>query len=234
MDNETGTVNWTCSAAEAGMMRENESSKERQAKRRTVIVTSLGIGIFVLSICAALLMRYPEKRRQRRAIEIVKAYRLAPNERSMEQHFRSAAIEAGGKSVRWKARRVPGAPDEYEVKSMCLNESNQWGSWTFECRLDSGYVKPLGFTRLAEPKTNANGNGASDRTNAAAPHTGQVTAIAYSKDNPSAVMGSRIVHEGDTIDRVKVIKIERGKVHFEKNGRKWAQGVGVAPPSHWK
>ena len=91
-----------------------------------------------------------------------------------------------------------------------------------------------GFTKLERPKTNRVDCGVSGNTEATIPPKGQVTAIAYSIKKPSAVMDCRIVHEGDTIHRVKVIKIERGKVHFEKNGTKWTQVVGEAPESHWK
>lgn len=155
MNNEAETINSTWRPTEADIMRQDESSQERQAMKRTVILAFLGIGIYIAFYCVVLQMSYSENKLERRAVEMVNTYGFASN-------------------------------------------------------------------------------GISDSTDATKAPIGKVTAIAYSIDKPSAVMGCRVVHEGDTIHRVKVIKIEKGKVHFEKNGSKWAQGVGDAPESHWK
>lgn len=50
-----------------------------------------------------------------------------------------------------------------------------------------------------------------------------LTGILYSEDNPSAIIGGAIVKEGDMIDDVKVVKIRKNIVEFEKNGEKWTQ-----------
>jgi hypothetical protein len=51
---------------------------------------------------------------------------------------------------------------------------------------------------------------------------GLVTGICYSKDKPSAVINNKIiVHEGDTIDGVTIVKIYKDKVEFTKNGTNW-------------
>ena len=50
-----------------------------------------------------------------------------------------------------------------------------------------------------------------------------VTGILYSEDNPSAIIGGAIMREGDMIDDVKVVKIRKNIVEFEKNGEKWTQ-----------
>ncbi len=50
-----------------------------------------------------------------------------------------------------------------------------------------------------------------------------VTGILYSEDNPSAIIGGAIVREGDMIGDVKVVKIRKNIVEFEKNGEKWTQ-----------
>jgi hypothetical protein len=47
--------------------------------------------------------------------------------------------------------------------------------------------------------------------------------ILYSEDNPSALIGETIVAEGDIIDGVKVVKINKDTVEFEKDGEKWTQ-----------
>jgi len=52
-----------------------------------------------------------------------------------------------------------------------------------------------------------------------------VRSILYSEDNPSAVIGSRIVHEGEKIQGVSVIKINTDSVEFEMNGKRWTQMV---------
>jgi hypothetical protein len=62
-----------------------------------------------------------------------------------------------------------------------------------------------------------------------------VTAIFYSKSNPSAVIGDeRTVHEMDMIHGAKVVKIRGNEVEFEKNGRTWAQKVREKPPTYWR
>ena len=52
-----------------------------------------------------------------------------------------------------------------------------------------------------------------------------VKGILYSEDNPSAVIGNSIVHEGETIRGVSVIKISTDSVEFEMNGKRWTQKV---------
>jgi outer membrane biosynthesis protein TonB len=52
-----------------------------------------------------------------------------------------------------------------------------------------------------------------------------VKGILYSKDNPSAVIGSQIVHEGDKVLDVVIVKINEDSVEFEANGKKWTQKV---------
>lgn len=47
--------------------------------------------------------------------------------------------------------------------------------------------------------------------------------ILYSEDNPSALIGETVVAEGDIIDGVKVVKIHRDTVEFEKDGERWTQ-----------
>ena len=49
--------------------------------------------------------------------------------------------------------------------------------------------------------------------------------IVYSKDKPSAVIGSQIVYEGDTINGFTIVKINRDSIEFKKDGQKWQQNV---------
>lgn len=52
-----------------------------------------------------------------------------------------------------------------------------------------------------------------------------LTGILYAGDNSSAVVDGKIVHEGDTINGVKVIKIHEHEVEFERAGETWMQRV---------
>ncbi len=49
--------------------------------------------------------------------------------------------------------------------------------------------------------------------------------IVYSKDKPSAVIGTRIFYEGDEVNGMTIIKINRDSIEFEKDGEKWEQNV---------
>jgi len=52
-----------------------------------------------------------------------------------------------------------------------------------------------------------------------------VKGIVYSKDNPAAVIGNQIVHEGDKVLDVVIVKINENSVEFEANNKKWTQKV---------
>jgi hypothetical protein len=50
-----------------------------------------------------------------------------------------------------------------------------------------------------------------------------VTGILFSQDNPTAVIGTRIAHVGDTIAGATIVKIDLTTVEFEKDGKSWTQ-----------
>ena len=52
-----------------------------------------------------------------------------------------------------------------------------------------------------------------------------VKGIVYTEDNPSAVIGSQIVHEGEEIQGVTIVKISKDSVEFEMDGKRWTQKV---------
>jgi len=52
-----------------------------------------------------------------------------------------------------------------------------------------------------------------------------VKGILYTEDNPSAVIGNKIVREGDEVLGATIIKINENSVEFEINGKKWVQKV---------
>lgn len=64
--------------------------------------------------------------------------------------------------------------------------------------------------------------------------TGVVTAIVYNDENPSAVIDSRLVHQGDIINGVKVVGIYRDRVEFDRNGTRWTQKIRERPAKDWK
>lgn len=63
---------------------------------------------------------------------------------------------------------------------------------------------------------------------------GLVTGILYSRQDPSALIDGKIVRETGTIHGVKIVKIDRDKVEFDKDGRTWSQGVQETPNDYWK
>jgi hypothetical protein len=46
-----------------------------------------------------------------------------------------------------------------------------------------------------------------------------VTGIVYNRQNRSAIVRGRVVHEGDVVAGYKVVKIYKDKIEFEKNGK---------------
>jgi hypothetical protein len=52
-----------------------------------------------------------------------------------------------------------------------------------------------------------------------------VKGILYAEDNASAVIGNQIVHEGEKIRGVTVVKISQDSVEFEMNAKRWTQKV---------
>jgi len=48
------------------------------------------------------------------------------------------------------------------------------------------------------------------------------------------MVGSVFVREGDTIGDIKIVKIDKDKVEFEKNGKRWTQALNETPGSEWQ
>ena len=63
---------------------------------------------------------------------------------------------------------------------------------------------------------------------------GLVSGIVYSSEKSSAVIDNKIVHEGDELQGVSVVKIFKDKVVFQKNDNKWEQAVQQIPEAYWK
>jgi len=52
-----------------------------------------------------------------------------------------------------------------------------------------------------------------------------IKSIVYSEDSPSAVIGTRIVHEGEKVLGVTIVKINKDSVEFEADGKRWNQNI---------
>jgi hypothetical protein len=52
-----------------------------------------------------------------------------------------------------------------------------------------------------------------------------VRGIVWSQDNPVAIIGTQIVYQGQTVDGVKIVKISKDSVEFEKDGKTWTEKV---------
>jgi len=63
---------------------------------------------------------------------------------------------------------------------------------------------------------------------------GTLCGIVYGAKKRSALINRKIVHEGDIVLGVKIVKIDKRKVYFEKAGIKWQQKVGQAPQEYWQ
>ncbi len=63
---------------------------------------------------------------------------------------------------------------------------------------------------------------------------GLVTSIVCSPDKSSTVVDSKIMHEGEKIHGVTVVKIFKDRIVFEKNRNRWEQTVRQTPGAYWK
>jgi len=72
------------------------------------------------------------------------------------------------------------------------------------------------------PEQNTEQNGETNTENQALI---MIKDIVFSHDKPSAVIGSRIFYEGDEINGMTIIKINRDSIEFEKDGERWEQNV---------
>lgn len=104
------------------------------------------------------------------------------------------------------SRRITGLGTSVPVKAVASSDSKI--DWQFPQPYPTTLRDPMQFGQVAS-------------------ETGGliVKGIVYSEDNPSAVIGSQIVHQGDKILDVVIMKINENSVEFEANGKKWMQSV---------
>ncbi len=63
---------------------------------------------------------------------------------------------------------------------------------------------------------------------------GIITGILYVDEDSTILIDGQILRNGDTLYGVKVIKIYRKKVKFDKNGTQWEQRIRERPNPAWK
>ena len=63
---------------------------------------------------------------------------------------------------------------------------------------------------------------------------GIVNATAYVEKNWLAMVDDKVVHAGDTIDNVKILKIDAKQVQFKKNSQTWTQKLGENQEALWQ
>ena len=49
--------------------------------------------------------------------------------------------------------------------------------------------------------------------------------ILYSDDKPSAVIGDKIMYEGDSFNGIEIVKIRKTEVDFQRGDKSWTQQV---------
>lgn len=93
--------------------------------------------------------------------------------------------------------------------------------------LGAGYYVYIGKMKAAETKA------AQEQALQTPPEIGWVNGILYSEDNPSVVLDKDIVYEGQEVHGVKVVKVHKDKVEFEKKGKRWEQKLKEEPNKYW-
>ncbi|MFA5239553.1 MAG: hypothetical protein WC476_07605 [Phycisphaerae bacterium] len=63
---------------------------------------------------------------------------------------------------------------------------------------------------------------------------GVVMGILHNGKDSCALINHELIHEGDVTNGIKVIKIDRTEVEFEKGGQRWTQRVLAEPNPAWK
>jgi hypothetical protein len=72
---------------------------------------------------------------------------------------------------------------------------------------------------------NTQNEGQNETTSDTKAGTIDIRDIVYSKDKPSAVVGTHIVYVGDKINDITIVNIERDSVEFEKDGKRWVEKI---------
>jgi len=142
----------------------------------------------------------------------------------------------------WSIDYPPDVPEGFEEKgASALQKSAIYHSYTTEWARNC-VVYPGKLGNFAEDEKNSLEELVCDFINdyLAANPKGFVSLIhSYvgTKDNPAipwAVIRGQVFHEDDTVDGVKIVKIHKDKVEFEKDGKRWTQEEDETPGPGWK
>jgi len=63
---------------------------------------------------------------------------------------------------------------------------------------------------------------------------GMIEGILYASSGSAVVINDTVLKEGDTISGVRIVKIDREKVDFQKDKTHWSQKIGEAPNIMWE
>lgn len=123
--------------------------------------------------------------------------------------------------------RVMSSPSRSVAKGMqkepatAVTDSSGQIDWKVPPPYPATHRDPMQFgplvTAQAEPQT--------AQTAAPQPEELIIKSILHSDTKPSAVIGTSIVHEGDKILGATVLKIDKDRIEFEKDGKRWTQQV---------
>ena len=113
-----------------------------------------------------------------------------------------------------------------------------WLYWDGKIKVeDSVKIRRLGRQRETVAKaveSSKLGKKDTGKSKSSASIFGVVQSISHSDTHCSVVINNQILHEQDTIVGVKIIKIYPDKVEFEKNSKRWTQGVTVPADKAWR
>jgi hypothetical protein len=94
------------------------------------------------------------------------------------------------------------------------SEKKQEAIWKENAEFERRYIKPKYWVHQDAKATTAIAD------------NNIVTAILYSKDTPSATIDGEVLREGQSIRGVRIIKIYKDSVEFERNSKRWKQATG--------
>jgi hypothetical protein len=122
------------------------------------------------------------------------------------------------RQVFWTApRRIEGAlENDKPGAAATINTSNEI-DWQIPALFPSSLRDPM--------KLNSSENEQSDEEEPVEIIELNINGILHSEDNPSVLIDDRIMHEGEKISGVTIVKINKNSIEFEMNGTKWEQSV---------
>jgi hypothetical protein len=122
-------------------------------------------------------------------------------------------------SVLVPPREVQGPPQSVLATTAVGTDTN------IEWKVPPPYPATLRDPMQPVPSAIIPGKTEPEKAEAVKPEKPVVKGILYSEDNPSAIIGIQIVHEGDKIAGATILKINKDCVEFEMDGKKWTQNV---------